>query len=136
VFLASGPGQAKIANWTPNEVIVDVQGARDGDLVVMNQNFDPGWRANGKATLNYNDTVAVPVSVGTPTVTFRYRSRSLPLGLGIALMTMMAIAAGFYRAFKRWDGAKPGSLPGAESWKRWRRIGLGRFGGATRSSQG
>ncbi|HVZ87820.1 MAG TPA: hypothetical protein VHG72_12675, partial [Polyangia bacterium] len=44
-FLAGGAGRAEVTRWTPNAVTVRVTGARPGDRLVYDMNFDRGWRA-------------------------------------------------------------------------------------------
>ncbi len=49
VYLSSGTGpspvgSAKVVTWSPNHVVVDVEGAEPGALLVYNMNFDEGWR--------------------------------------------------------------------------------------------
>lgn len=88
VFLASGTGSATIEQWTPNEVTVKFDGATPGDYVVMNQNWDAGWAAEGGVT-NWSDLVAAPASEATGTVHFRYRPKFVYVGL---LVLVFAIA--------------------------------------------
>ena len=95
VFLESGKGSAKVLRWTPNEVDVEVEDATPGDLLVMNQNYDPGWSANGATTINQQDTVATKLeSGGTTVVRFRYRPRLLAAGAGIFLLTLCGMVFG------------------------------------------
>ena len=60
------------SSWTPNEVEVQVDGARAGDHVVMNQNWDPGWTADGAPAVAYRDAVATVLAASAQTVHFRY----------------------------------------------------------------
>ena len=42
-----GRDGGEVTSFTPNEVTIHVEDARPGDHVVLNQNWDPGWSANG-----------------------------------------------------------------------------------------
>ena len=44
-YTASGKGRAELVHFTPNAMTVHVDDATPGDLLVLNQNWDPGWRA-------------------------------------------------------------------------------------------
>lgn len=72
VYVAEKHGQATVARWTPNEVTVKVSHARPGDHVILNQNWDPGWYANGRRTVDWADLPAAVLSAETETVVFRY----------------------------------------------------------------
>jgi hypothetical protein len=49
---------ATVASFTPNEVEVRVEGAEPGDHLVLNQNWDPGWTADGVPAIALHDAVA------------------------------------------------------------------------------
>lgn len=93
-FFVDSPAAAKLARFSPNEMVVEVdERARKGDLLVLDQNFDPGWRADGAPVENHADTVAVRLArPGAARVTFRYRPRSLGLGLALFAATLAALA--------------------------------------------
>ncbi|HEX8791606.1 MAG TPA: hypothetical protein VF765_11695, partial [Polyangiaceae bacterium] len=57
-YVAEGDGSATITSWTPNEVVVSVRGARAGDHLVLNQNWDSGWSADGAPAIALRDAVA------------------------------------------------------------------------------
>jgi hypothetical protein len=91
-YFAEGPGNAQIQSWSPNEVVVHYDGARAGDALVLNQNWDPGWRANGSSTAPFADVVSSRVTASSGEVTFRYRPRLLVPGI---LLFVASIAALF-----------------------------------------
>ena len=95
-YLAGGTGTASIVSWTPNEVIVKVDGAKPGDQVVLNQNWDPGWLADGERASAYEDAVAAVLREPEQTVRFRYWPR--PLGWGLAILAMTVVAGGVWLA--------------------------------------
>ena len=57
VYTASGKGKATLDRFTPNAITVHVENAPRGDLVLLNQNWDSGWRANGVPAVAYRDVV-------------------------------------------------------------------------------
>ena len=96
-YVAEARGKATVASWTPNAVEVRVEGARAGDRLVLNQNWDPGWTAEGVPATAYRDAVAATLVAPSQIVTFRYRPRSFSLGLALCAMTAVSIAAWLLR---------------------------------------
>ncbi len=100
-YTASGKGKAELAHFTPNAMTVHVEGATPGDLLVLNQNWDPGWRADGVPAVAFNDAVATVVRSPNETVMFRYRPHYWWLSLGITTVTIGAIGFAFSRRRRR-----------------------------------
>ncbi|MDP9152102.1 MAG: hypothetical protein M3O36_19430 [Myxococcota bacterium] len=98
VFLAEGIGDARIVGWTPNRMTVEVKSARKGELVVLNQNWDPGWSANGATAVNWVDTVAARLQGSEATVVFLYRPRFWYAGLFLFLSTLAGVAYAYRSA--------------------------------------
>jgi hypothetical protein len=94
-YTASGKGKAELVHFTPNAMTVHVDGADPGDLLVLNQNWDPGWRADGVSAVAYHDAVATVVRAPNETVMFRYRPHFWWLSLIICAATVGAIVAAF-----------------------------------------
>jgi hypothetical protein len=91
VFTTSQKGTAEIQTWTPNVVTVRVTDAVPGDMVVLNQNYDPGWRVNGTAASNYHDTVAARIDAPSQVFVFRYRSPWWWLSLALFALTVARV---------------------------------------------
>ena len=92
-FVAEGVGEAGITRFTPNEFTVSVRGARAGETVILNQNWDAGWSANGKSAFNSHDRVAATLKTdGDTTVVFRYTPRLWWLGVSMFVLTVGGIA--------------------------------------------
>lgn len=89
---------ASIVSWTPNAVDVRVEGAQPGDHVVLNQNWDLGWQADGRPAAPYKDAVSTIATSSAQTVRFRYRPRSFAWGLALAALTIGAIVVVLRRA--------------------------------------
>jgi hypothetical protein len=88
----SGTGKAVLTHFSPNEMAIETDGVKPGDLVVLNQNWDPGWRANGRPTLNYRDLNAVVSRQPNEHIVFRYRPRLWWPSLGIFVLTVGILA--------------------------------------------
>jgi hypothetical protein len=117
VYLADGPGTAKIVHWTPNDVVVQVDGAHPGDRVVLDQNWDPGWSANGVAAPAWHDAVSALVAAPSATVRFRYRPPTLILGLTVFTLCLLAPAAlPIVRRLKPRSARLLGRLIGHPAW--------------------
>jgi hypothetical protein len=93
-YVAERHGSARIVAFSPNAMDVQLDGALPGDHLVLNQNWDPGWSANGEQSVAWTDCVSTVVSPGSQLVHFRYRPRSLWLGILLFLLSIAACAAG------------------------------------------
>jgi hypothetical protein len=104
-YVADGVGRAVIEKWTPNEMTVSVHGAQAGEHVVLNQNWDPNWTANGARALNWSDQVAAELHGRDGTVVFRYLPRYFWPGVALFVLTSAGIAAWLHQARARSVGA-------------------------------
>ncbi len=102
VYVDEGPGQAEVADWSPNVVTVNVSHARPGSIVIYNMNFDSSWRADGAPALNWHGLVAARVNGESQHTTFSYRPRTLVFSIPLALITMLACAwwCGLFERFR------------------------------------
>ncbi len=96
-FVAEGAGAATITSWSPNAITVHVTGARAGEHVVVNQNWDAGWSANGSRAVDWADTIAAEVSGPDVTVVFRYWPRFLSTALLLFTATVAGIGYAYFR---------------------------------------
>jgi hypothetical protein len=87
-----------VTKWTPNEVTVDVQGARPGEHLVLNQNWDPGWSAKGHDVASWSDTVAATLTQPDGTVVFRYRPPTFWPGVALFFVTVGWIGTAYRKA--------------------------------------
>jgi hypothetical protein len=92
-YMASGKGSAHLVKFTPNRVEVELAGATPGDLLALNQNWDPGWRADGNTVIRDHDTVGFPVRRAAGRTVFTYRPRFLWFTAPLALLTLSAMIA-------------------------------------------
>jgi hypothetical protein len=96
-FLAEGSGAARVSQWSPNRVDIDVDGATAGALLVYNMNYDEGWRASAGAVENFENKVAVRLPAGTTQVTLRYVPQGFGLGLVCGLLTLAGVVVSVRR---------------------------------------
>ena len=100
----SGPrGHAEIVSWSPNRVRVRAVAA-EGGYLVLNQNYDTGWKARrispSPGTLgveNRADLATVRVEKGESTVEFYYRPLSFVAGAIISAAALAGILVIFLR---------------------------------------
>jgi hypothetical protein len=93
---------ARVAEWSPNHAVIELERVTPGSVVVYNMNFDEGWRSDAGPVIARDDKVAVRAFGPTTTVRFTYRPPHLVLGLLLALM-----AAGGCAALLRRGRARP-----------------------------
>jgi hypothetical protein len=93
VYLAQSKGNARFLRWSPSAFDVQVDGAQRGELVVVNQNWDPGWRVDGAPVVDHDQTIAARVSAPSQTLSFRYRPRALWAGIGLFVLTVAVLFA-------------------------------------------
>ncbi|HYQ17949.1 MAG TPA: hypothetical protein VEQ58_19385, partial [Polyangiaceae bacterium] len=91
-FTASGVGTARIAAFSPNRVVVELSGARVGDRLILNQNFDAGWRVDGRPIERYRDAIAAEITAPSARLTFRFWPRGLSAGLWSFGLTLAGVA--------------------------------------------
>jgi len=104
-WLAKGHGTAAIRHWTMARVTVDLQLA-DGDLLVLNQNYFPGWKAlvrssdRGARKLyahrgedSEEGLVCVAVRPGDQQVEFYYLPDSVVWGGVISGLSLVGVCA-------------------------------------------
>jgi hypothetical protein len=104
-YVVERAAAASVVSFTPNEVQVHLQGAQPGDHVVLNQNWDPGWTANGAPAIALHDAVAMVVQEPGSPVVFRYRPPLFGLGIAVGALTLLGIG------IVLWRPPPPGPLP-------------------------
>jgi hypothetical protein len=91
-FVVEGEGRAAVSRWSPNEIEITVSGARAGEHVAIDQNYDPGWTADGRAVDNMADVAAVVLRSSDEVVVFRYRPPWLWTGLALFVSSVAGLA--------------------------------------------
>jgi hypothetical protein len=96
-YTASGKGKASLIHFTPNAMAVRVEGGTPGDLLVLNQNWDGGWRGDGVPAVDYHDVVATPIAKPDEIVLFRYRPNYWWTSLVVFTLTTAGIVYAYVR---------------------------------------
>jgi hypothetical protein len=99
-----GEGTAKLVAWTPNHVVIDVDGATPSSLLVYNMNFDEGWSSDAGAVVPFENAVATRLPAGSSRVTLRYRPPYLCAGLLLGVATLAGLALAHRRARRDEEG--------------------------------
>jgi hypothetical protein len=89
VFMYDIRGSARITRWSPNRIAVAVDAFAE-DRVVINQNFSPGWKAegaSGPAGPTDEGLLSAPVKPATTQVVFYYRPFGFMAGAAITFLT-------------------------------------------------
>jgi hypothetical protein len=89
-YFESGNGVARITRWSPNRVSVAFHDAEPGDLLVLNQNYDPGWRGTGEPVRNHQDRVATTVRAASGELEFRF----IPWGFYPGIIVFLVAVGG------------------------------------------
>lgn len=97
-----GGGTAKLVTWSPNHVVIDVDGATLSSLLVYNMNFDEGWSADTGPAEPFENAVATRPKTGSSRVTLSYRPPYLRAGLLVCAATLAGLGL-LYRRARRED---------------------------------
>lgn len=90
-------GRARVIDWTPNRAVVEVSGARPGDFVVYDMNYDSSWRAGGEPALELHGLVATRVRASNERVEFHYFPRTFRWSLPLAAFTALTLGICLWR---------------------------------------
>jgi hypothetical protein len=101
VYDATSDAEARITSWSPSHADVALRGARAGDVVVYNMNYDAGWRSDGGEVVRYEDKVAVRLDAAREALTFTYRPRSFVIGVCLGALTFLGCTVVFVRERRR-----------------------------------
>jgi hypothetical protein len=103
-YTESGAGAARMVEFSPTRMVVQITQAKVGDRVILNQNYDPGWTVDGVSVESYRDAVAAPIRSPEQRLVFRFRPRGLIAGLLIFLFALLA-SVGVIRRYG-WNGRR------------------------------
>ncbi|HEX4512001.1 MAG TPA: hypothetical protein VH054_00650 [Polyangiaceae bacterium] len=88
-----GGGTAEITRFSPNAIDVTIHGATPGARVVLDQNWDDGWTADGRPIPNRDDLVWAPAPSGDATIHFSYTPRGFWSSVLLALVALATAAS-------------------------------------------
>ncbi len=83
-------GNAYYTYWSPNKLVVSVN-ATDKTRVIINQNYDKGWRVKQGKAENFNGLLSAQVPKGISDVVFYYLPMSFVIGAILSLLTAIGI---------------------------------------------
>lgn len=82
------PGEIIFKTMEPGHIIVHTQTVKN-NLLVINQSYDSGWRAQGQQTVNADGLLAAPVPAGANRIEFIYSPLILSWALGFCLLGLV-----------------------------------------------
>lgn len=91
----------KSVRVTPNRIDLELDMVRPGRLVI-NQNFNTGWKATAGRTFSRNGRLAVRLDKPVETLTLRFRSRSFGFGATVSIATWVALIGFHAIGARRW----------------------------------
>ncbi len=95
-YLAETNESQKLEYFSPNKVKVRVNTNED-NILVLNQNYDSGWKAKSRQVFSYKGLIATKVSSSDDIVEFYYLPSSFLIGL---LVTIISLIGGIYFYFR------------------------------------
>lgn len=101
VYLRDTVGTVAVRNWSPNRLVIEVNVARPGFLI-LNQNYYPGWRIQGKANRDVEEIdqlIAVKVWPEDETIELYYRPASFVIGSLVSAGTVLSLL--FFKGWRR-----------------------------------
>lgn len=89
-FLVHRRGRVKNVFWSPNRLVYDVVLSAE-DILLINQNFFPGWRSSLGKVFSYEGRLAVRVPTGEHRLELEYRPASFLWGVGVLCLAVFAM---------------------------------------------
>ena len=83
-----GNGTASYAYWSPNKLVVNVV-AQNVTRLIINQNYDTGWRVKDKVAENFNGLLSTMVAPSDKIVEFYYFPRPFIIGLMVTAVSII-----------------------------------------------
>jgi hypothetical protein len=98
-----GNGNLSLKSWNPNRLVFAFASAK-ADRLVINQNFQKGWRTSRGTITCQDGLLAVDLPPGGYALSVWYRPLSFTLGMGVSIVTLAGMAVFFcLRRFSRKD---------------------------------
>jgi len=96
-----GPGIVALSKWSPNALTFSIN-ARRPEIMVVNQNFDDGWRVTSGAgrVVSHNTMLALLVPPGAQNVTITYTNRYFDIGAIVTILAFLAFVLLLYGAWR------------------------------------
>jgi hypothetical protein len=95
VYLISGVGSAVLKYFSPNRLLVEISTQKD-DTLIINQEYDSGWKTPGREVYNKTGLIAVAVNPEDSEILLYYSPTSFKVGLIVTLFTLLLVI-NYYR---------------------------------------
>lgn len=91
-YLLGGSGAVTVTSFTPNKITLSVN-VQDRDYLIVNQNYDSGWKTPGRVILNHEGLLAVEVSPADSgrDIILYYSPTSFKIGLAVSAASLAAV---------------------------------------------
>ena len=91
-YFQGGAGKPEIVSWSPNKWVVKPQ-VSQRDILVVNQNFDPGWKTSPpRKVLDVGGLIGLEVTPEDNNIVFYYLPFNFILGWLVSFMGLIVIA--------------------------------------------
>lgn len=88
-YLLSGEGEVKPLLFSPNKIVLEVD-SKKTDTVIVNQNFNRGWKVYGAKLLSYQGLIAIEIAkAGKQIIILRYIPFDFWCGLAVTFATVV-----------------------------------------------
>ncbi len=81
-------GTASYQHWSPNRLVVDVE-VDNETRVIINQNYDDGWKVKGRKAENFNGLLSSKVFPNDHMIEFYYLPNEFMIGTIISLLFLL-----------------------------------------------
>jgi len=81
-------GTVRRVHWSPNRIELDVTATRPA-TVIVNQNWNAGWRVTGGTVVERDGLLAATVPAGHQTLVFRFLPTSVLAGAGVTVFAAL-----------------------------------------------
>ncbi len=89
-YYLTGEGSVSLKKWSPNKLLFHIM-SENKDRLIINQNFDHGWRSSQGHTTSHKGLLAVDLSSGDYELEVYYLPKSFSVGICILLITLGSI---------------------------------------------
>ena len=91
IFLTGSDGKTIFEMWSPNRMVINAE-LEHGGLLVVNQNYFPGWRVKGMGELRiepFDGLLGVRLPPGNTKIEIYYLPTSFIVGLVVSVVTFL-----------------------------------------------
>jgi hypothetical protein len=89
-YYLTGEGSVSLKKWSPNKLLFQIK-SENKDRLIINQNFDHGWRSSQGHTTSHKGLLAIDLSSGDYELEVYYLPKSFNVGVCVLLITLGSI---------------------------------------------